>query len=298
MRCACGCSRGGTGSSGRIEGRNDSVQARKMSYDSAIHSDFLIHWTGKDIDSRLAATWATQDKSKTDTQVSGLYYQRLLDTLDYGLWMTIEPGEKYGSISLPDTAKCCFTELKLSQSRAHAKQYGRLGIGFKRPFLFERLGKPVSYFGYYKDRSDDRLLQSCDKQLTDRRLMHYFKPMNSSETLNYDLYGESEWRILPFEELIDSKKIINPRDSRNEKHHAFFKSLSPKAQEKLGYFIPLDGWFAMLIFPSLEAKNDAQRSPEIRNRISEIKDDLSDHGNRVEDRNWPIEISLDACRNF
>lgn len=28
-----------------------------MPYDSAIHSDFLIHWTGKDLDNEFDADW-------------------------------------------------------------------------------------------------------------------------------------------------------------------------------------------------------------------------------------------------
>jgi len=67
----------------------------------------------------------------------------------------------------------------------------------------------------------------------------------------------------------------------------------------LKYLIPLDGWLAMIIYPSLDVKNKAQQddSTGIKQQIKRIKD-LDDQGNRVENKNWPIEIDLDACRNL
>lgn len=268
-----------------------------MPIDQAVHSDFLIHWTGKDIDGRHDPHWSKTDKSKTNEACTEDYIQRLRDTLELGLWMTIEPGQSYGKVSLPDIAKCCFTELKLSQSRAHARQYGRLGLGFKRPFLFQRLGRPLVYFGFGEE-SDDPLLHACAEDLSDQKLLHFFKPMNSTPVLDYDLYGESEWRILPFKSLVEKRLIIDARDPANQEHHSFFKELPSEAQSKLGFFVPLDGWFAMIIYPSLAVKNQAQGDKDIRDRIEAIKTNRSDHGNRVEGGNWPIELDLDACRNF
>jgi len=55
----------------------------------------------------------------------------------------------------------------------------------------------------------------------------------------------------------------------------------------------------MIIYPSLDVKNKAQQddSTGIKQQIKRIKD-LDDQGNRVENKNWPIEIDLDACRNL
>jgi hypothetical protein len=119
-----------------------------VSYDYAVHSDFLIHWTGKDIDAEHHPTWYNSDhRSKTDPIVDEHYLNRLRDILTYGLWMTDEGERKFqvGSteITIPATPQCCFTELKLSESRKHAARYGRLGIGVKRPFLFQRCGRPL-----------------------------------------------------------------------------------------------------------------------------------------------------------
>ena len=79
----------------------------------------------------------------------------------------------------------------------------------------------------------------------------------------------------------------------------FIPSLK-RNKDKLRYLIPLDGWFAMIIYPSLKVKNKAQQDGSttgIKQQIKRIKD-LKDDGNRVEGKNWPIEVDLDACRNF
>jgi abortive phage resistance protein AbiGi (putative antitoxin) len=175
------------------------------SYEYAVHSDFLIHWTGKDIDEALHPTWDDDShSSKTDQKVTDLYLRRLRDILTYGLWITQEMERKFWvssrEITIPATPQCCFTELKLSESRRHAKRYGRLGIGVKRPFLFQRSGRPVAYFGFGEQRHNDKFLEACEADLRDKRLLNFFKPMNSHlGRLNYDLYGESEWKLLFFD---------------------------------------------------------------------------------------------------
>lgn len=275
-------------------------------YDRAIHSDFLIHWTGKDIDLEYDPKWYVGDhRSKTPPAVHDLYLKRLSDILTYGLWMTedVERKSKVGSIeiTIPSTPHCCFTELKLSESRRHASWYGRLGIGVKRPFLFKRFGRPLAYFGYGEESHNDKFFKACSSDLKDKSLLNFFKPMNNnSRTLTYELYAESEWRILYFEELVKSGKIIDPRDSANTVHHAYFKTLPPVQQKKLRYLVPLDGWFAMVIYPSLTTKNHAQWDNDcgIREQIIRIKSNRDDHANQVEGGNWPIEVNLDAIRNF
>jgi len=276
-----------------------------MNYDYAVHSDFLIHWTGKDIDSIYDKQWYQSDKSKTNksSDVAGKYLKRLHDILQFGIWMTAEKDLPFRfnctSIKVPPTPKSCFTELKLSESRNHARQYGRLGIGFKRPFVFNRLGRPVVYYGFHRNTAKDIFLKQCTQELTDKNLLNFFKPMNSTTVLNYDFYRESEWRIIYFEELLKQKLIIDPIDPINTKECAYFKALTSDEQNKLKYLIPLDGWFAMIIYPSLDVKKKAQQGTnnKIRAEIDRIKN-LPDHGNKVEGGNRPIEVNLDACRNF
>lgn len=276
-----------------------------MDFDRAVHSGFLIHWTGKDIDCLHDPRWHETDKSKTTEACTAAYINRLHNILKYGLWMTEEQRNDLsfdgGKVSIPTIPQVCFTELKLSESRKHAKRYGRLGIGVKRPFVFQRLGRPLIYY-HHKKLKYDKFLKACYDKLThdndNKYLLNYFKPMNSSDILNYDFYSESEWRIIFSKELL-GKYIINPNDEMNIKEIKYFDKLSIIEKDKLRYLIPLDGWLAMIIYPSLEVKNKAQQdcSNGIKNEIIRIKS-LNDHGNIVEVGNWPIELDLDACRNF
>jgi hypothetical protein len=277
-----------------------------MKYDYAVHSDFLIHWTGKDIDNEYDQQWYQSDKSRTNknNDVTEKYIKRLYDILQFGIWMTSEKDPHLclngTSIDLPLTPKSCFTELKLSESRQHARHYGRLGIGFKRPFVIHRFGRPVVYYGFHNYKMKDIFLKQCIQDLTDKNLINFFKSMNSTKTLNYDSYSESEWRIIYFEDLINRRLIKDPRDSKNIKEFAYYQKLTPDEQNKLKYLIPLDGWFTMIIYPSLDVKNEAQRSSnnEIRSEIERIKKDPNNQVYKIEGVNWPIELNLDACRNF
>ena len=210
-----------------------------MNYDYAIHSDFLIHWTGKDIDREYDQNWHESDKSSTrkNDNVTDQYINRLCDILTHGLWMTSESESTLefdgAPITVPETPKTCFTELKVSESRKHARQYGRLGIGVKRPFVFTRFGRPLIYYGFHEKINNDVFLRTCANELGNKNLLNFFKPMNSSLTLNYDFYSESEWRIIFLHELLNSKLIIDPRNPKNESAHSYFQTLPPEQQKKL-----------------------------------------------------------------
>lgn len=275
-----------------------------MSYDYAIHSDYLVHWTGKDLDYIYDSEWYENDKSKTSEPLTEEYLRRLYTILKHGLWLTSEAEQEWQvggkNILVPGTPKTCFTELKLSQSRRHARQYGRLGIGVKRPYVFTRCGRPLAYFGFRQNAQHDRFLAACAAELGDANMLNFFKPMNSGRDLNYDWYSESEWRIIFLQELLDRKLLIDPRDVRNEDAHRYFKSLSTTEQEKLKYLAPLDSWFTLIIYPSIDVKNAAQQHTEhgIQEEIRIMKTNPYDHANRVERGNWPVEVNLDACRNF
>jgi hypothetical protein len=296
---------------GTARGESEMVNV-SMSYDYAVHSDFLVHWSGKDIDADRQRMWEDGNhRSETDPDVDDRYLCRLRDILTYGLWMTDEGERRFGvgpkEITIPSISKCCFTELKLSESRRHAVRYGRLGIGVKRPFVFQRLGRPMAYFGFGEQSNADRFLAACSQELRDPTLLNFFKPMNSdSSRLTYELYAESEWRILFFDALLRSRKIVDPRDKGNAKEHAYFNALTLLQQNTLRYLVPLDGWFAMIIYPSLTVKNHTQcyEKYQIRQQIGKIKSNPNDHGNQVEGLqnptrgNWPIEVDLDACRHF
>jgi hypothetical protein len=276
-----------------------------LHFDYAIHSSFLIYWTGKDIDFQYNQLWHESDKSRTTRSCTRAYIERLKNILKHGLWMTEEENDDLSfiesKIPIPKIAQTCFTELKLSESRKHARQYGRLGIGVKRPFIFDRFGRPLVYY-HNKRKESDNFLKACATLLNnnnDNYLLNYFKSMNSSDILNYDYYGESEWRIIFFESLLSKELIIDPRDHKNTEAYNYFLSLELEKQKKLQYLIPLDCWFSIIIYPSLEVKNIAYRSSDIRKLIADIKrNNISVHCRKDEIENMPIELDLDACRNF
>lgn len=275
-----------------------------MTFDYAIHSDFLVHWTGKDLDCSFDPHWSNGDKSETDDALLEKYLERLSNILQYGFWLTAEPEQTLDidglAVTIPSTPKTCFTELKLSESRTHARRYGRLGIGVKRPYLFSRCGRPLAYFGFHEHVQFDEFLKACATELTNQELLNFFKPMNSSRTLNYDLYAESEWRIILIQELLKREVLIDPSDLKNTDANNFYRSLTATEQAHLKFLCPLDGWFAMIIYPSLKVKNAAQQRTgfRIKELIHAIKANPFDHGNQVERGSWPIEIDIDACRNF
>lgn len=276
-----------------------------------VQSDFLIHWTGSDIDEELQPDWHKEHRLKISDEANERYIKRLGDVLEFGLWMTVDANPERFSldgadIEVPSTPRCCFTELRLSESTNHARRFGRLGIGVKRPFLFNRLGRPLIYVGFTGSEHNDRFFEACATQLEDRSLLNFFKPMNRDiRTLTYDLYAESEWRLLFFEQLLSSKIIIDPRDPANAKEYDYFQSLDAGAQNKLRYLVPLDGWFAMIVYPALRTKNLAQwdRDGRIVREITRIKT-ADNHSNRVEGLknptrgNWPIELNLSAAGHF
>lgn len=281
-----------------------------MATDKAARSDFLIHWTGSDIDRAYDPCWyetvLPSSEMRADSPAAKPYASRLLNILRFGLWLTAEEdvqSVKVGrtEVAFPATPKVCFTELKLSDSRHHARRYGRLGIGFKRPYLFSRGGRPLAYFKSEAGINNDPFFEACATELTNKNLLNYFKPMNDTVTdLTYKYYYESEWRILFAEELLKSRKVIDPRDPVNEKEHDFFTSLTEPEQKKLRYLVPVDGWLSMIIYPSFWIKNMVKSDPagEVDAEIRRIKEKRPDEGNECEEGNWPIEVDLPAIRHF
>jgi len=127
--------------------------------------------------------------------------------------------------------------------------------------------------------------------------------MSSIDTpQTFDWYAESEWRIIFFDDLLYNYKdkykyVADPTKKINENGHAYFNTLSQKEQVIIQYLVPLDCWFSMIIYPSLAVKNEAQHSDEIRELITKIKG-RGCHCPIDERKNLPIELDLDACRNF
>jgi hypothetical protein len=288
-----------------------------------VHSDFLIHWTGKDIDTEYDIAWANEHSSKTKPALIALYLERLKYILKYGLWMTKNPEDEYleiadEKIKRPYTARTCFTELKLSSARAHAADYGRLGIGFKRFFLFNRLGAPMTY--YQHDRKNwffPPYFSNSSGYALDDYFACFLKRMTMKAedgTLQYKYYDESEWRIIYSDEIKNKLRGLNidtysncflkPCDINDTQ---FQEYINQNGRVKPEYLIPInDRWFCMIIYPSLAVKVEAEANEEIRSLLENLKPirptnvKVEKHKNHapLEQYSKPIEIDLDACRNF
>ncbi|NQS90642.1 hypothetical protein HQ584_12735 [Patescibacteria group bacterium] len=271
-----------------------------------IHSDFIIHWTGKDIDNK-----SNSNKKEKDN----LYLERLRDILDFGLWMTKKEEDKFivingEEIERPWVARTCFTELKLSEAHTHASEFGRLGIGFKRFFLFDRLGSPMVY--YHQKRKNwffPPLISWRDQGNIEAYFSCFLKHMCEicKRPWKYTFFDESEWRIIYSESI---KKLLlengrddvvscfkNPKNKKNRGEYKYYKSL--KTDIKPEYLIHLDAWFSMIIYPNLDVKNKAQKDKNIRKSIKKRKnEETASCSIDAEIKNYPIELNLDACKNF
>lgn len=289
---------------------------------NTIHSDFIIHWTGKDIDIKYPESEKTKERIEQ-------YLDRLKLLLKHGLWMMIEEEQciKDGNkcFNRPLVSRTCFTELKLSEVTEHAKIYGSLGIGFKRFFLFDHLGCPMIYYPTdISGRENWAFPPLFESGSNDFRGNDYFscflKPMYiKNPGCDYKIYDESEWRIIYSEEiknkLISLNKISIPNKFKSPDlslNDPNFKKAFEDSERKPQYLIPFSKkeydsrWFAMIIYPDTYTKIAAEADLEIRNLIREIKPDSPDakdidpkNSTAVyEPYNKPIEISLASCKNF
>ena len=272
-----------------------------------IHSDFIVHWTGKDIDEKYPV--ALGDFSKPNKVVDDLYLERLKSILKNGLWMNkdnpatplIIAGK---TIPRPTPYGTCFTELRLSDVRHHASKFGRLGIGFKRFYLFDRMGAPMIYYmenghNWYVPES----VTPHDYSLS------FLKGMSTTKNgmIHYSYYDESEWRII-YDDQIDAQLKANGKgvtaklfEKVTATSHPPEISASPKMP---GYLIPIDGrWFAVIIYPSIAAKARAHADKVIQSLIDDFKPTYPGTGDSTvsadyEDYNRPFEMDIDACSNL
>lgn len=264
-------------------------------FDQNVHSDFLVHWTGRDIDME-DEPWDNPHYVMSE-EIAQRYAERLASILEHGFWMTRESErtvtvKPHEPLIIPSVVRTCFTALKLSASRQHAHEYGRLGIGVKRPYVVNRKGRTLVYYAY-SDRTADPFIHACLRDFQERELLGYLQPMNrmpqtaKSGKMVFDLYSETEWRIVLRPQLEEEGWTAEPPPA--------WKGRPGPEPVKL---LPLDGWFAIIVYPSIEVKRLCRdRSGPVMRAIELIKS-IDDHGNRVEPGNWPAELNLDDCRNF
>jgi hypothetical protein len=265
------------------------------------HSDILVHWTGHDIEK--------QDISIT--RKNNLYLERFKNILKFGIWMkkakepeSIQINDR--EIKIPKIARACFTELKLSMSEDHAKLYGKLGIGVKRYYLFDRLGAPINYCQF---NTHNLFFPPYSYALTQDKsgeeILSFFKHMCSGRPLKYDLYNESEWQIIYSEsikmKLIDNGRFdranlfVDPRSTNTEEIKEYYFSLEEDNRPE--YLIPLDPWLAIVIYPNLQVKKSSIESDDIRELLKNVSSRQTVTG-CPEKGCMPIELDLPACKNF
>lgn len=286
-----------------------------------VHSDFLVHWTGLDIDNQYDPYWEQKNDPKLNKKIIEPYIERLKNIMEYGLWMTSSDNdqplfckEEKEEVKRESFYRTCFTELKLSEARVHAKRFGRLGIGVKRPFVMEKRGAPVIY---YQENWRNCFFASFENKKNGKRSIpvdawwaYYLKSMNEGKAnsgyINYKNFDESEWRVIFSEKTrklfgkIDGIKCF---DSSDKKFSEYLSKWEVPKSKKPQYLLPLDKWFSIIIYPSLYVKVAAESNCCIRKCIEKIKSKLPKGKNPVssaafEPYSKPFEIDLDACRNF
>lgn len=234
---------------------------------NVIHTDFLVHWTGKDLHS-------SHTSDLTD-RIRKNYVERLVDVLTHGFYMNVGHETIHGSNGNSITAgvaRTCFTEIKLTQARGHANNYGRLGIGVHRKFVMQRHGNVV----FYVQNSDNsvvvenlvkvhKILEAGRTGLIEfEAILAYFKNMSEQNAADLEYYDELEWRIIHLERL--EGRYINVVDRLNNIFRVILK--------------PED--IRLIVFP-----DDATRAMA-----------LSDLRLEPLVTNSPIFVTLDACAHF
>ena len=226
-----------------------------------IHSKFLIHWTGKDI----------EDKNCLVTEKSGMYVERLKDDLEKGLFTKRTSEDSIRQWKIKNLVRICFTEIRLSQAQTHAKRYGKLGIGFTPDFIMNKGGRPVIYIPY-NAKNDGRLLEDSIRNVYEKSkdnaeinrsskwIMAHVKRMSNGRDEDY--YEEMEWRLV----YDESSRHFTKGEAENV-HRLQYEASDIK----------------VIIFPD---KNTKQQSLN----DSFITDYFSKH--------LPIMATLEDCRNF
>lgn len=286
------------------------------------HSDLLIHWTGKDIDEKYEPCWWRQECPKNQTtkrngDIIKPYIARLESILKYGLWLMRDDDVfevnniQNKKIRRPSFSRTCFTELTVSNAQYHAMKYGRLGLGFKRMFVFERFGGPAFY--YRPDKCQAAFFNLPESLNSKDHLWTYFlKSMSEQRTpgkfLNYDQYEESEWRVVcspDIKEILSTahknfkRYFIEPADYPEE-----FNKILKELDKKPECLLPVRSkWLAMIIYPSIAVKTAAEADSNLRDLIRSIKPDCptvtSDQTSAWhEEYSKPFEIDLSYCRNL
>ena len=182
--------------------------------------------------------------------------------------------------------------------------------------MINRLGSPV----YYVSKNGAHLFfpplsNLYNPSSPDHEMFCFFKNMSSGKDVQnyiaYDLYEESEWRIIYSENIkqkISQRRreyFIDPKDPSSGKYHDFYKSLTSKTKPE--YLVPVDEWLALIIYPNLQIKNASLDDIEIRDLLANLKSKEKLKSRSLiqaegipdtEVINFPAEIDIGAIKNF
>jgi hypothetical protein len=224
-----------------------------------IHSKFLVHWTGKDIENCPV------------TEKSQLYAERLKDDLEKGLFTKRTSEDSIRNWKIKDLVRICFTEIRLSQAQTHAERYGKLGIGFTRDFIMNKGGRPVIYIPY-DPKDDGRLLEDSIRNVYEKSndnaeihrsskwIMAHVKRMSNGKDEDY--YEEMEWRL-----VYDERSTHFTNGEAKNVRRLQFEASDIK----------------VIIFPDENTKQQSLSDNVIRDYFS---------------KHLPIMATLEDCRNF
>jgi hypothetical protein len=168
---------------------------------NVLHTEFLVHWTGRDFHIAI---------NDLDSSIRKHYVERLVDVISNGFYMKLGSERIYGSNNTfiqATVARTCFTEIKLTQAHSHAFRYGHLGIGVHRDFVLKREGNPVFYVqnGDYSAvvenlcKLRDHISTDALKEL--EVALAYLKSMSEQNSPDLQYYDELEWRIVHLDRL-------------------------------------------------------------------------------------------------
>ncbi len=184
-----------------------------------MRTDFLVHWTGKDIE---------RDRGQLDEPKRASYVDRLVDIVNNGFWMG-GVKEKLGGAGeaslIYEAPVTCFTEIRLSAAKEHSKLYGLLGIAVGRRFVLERFGGPVFYVRNHDTETIvanaraiygvlERATESGPGKVKDATISHlailvaYMKGMSNPGTDDFESLDEQEWRIVQTMEQVKKGSIV------------------------------------------------------------------------------------------
>lgn len=216
-----------------------------------MRSDFLVHWTGKDIQPDPEQLSGTQRRAFVD---------RLVSVLHDGFWMT-KPVEKLfgyrGAWITYEAPITCFTEIRLSQTSTHARRYGLLGIGVTRRFVLDRFGGPVHYVRNHAAECVVGNLQEVLGVLNkhgETDAVKWFsvnscfiKNMSNRDQDDFEYLEEQEWRIVNTYAQAKAGRIV----ATNLAHPEFRIPVSP-------------GDVRIVVFPDEQTRQEAKADPRIR----------------------------------